>query len=70
MHHGETFPLGPVGSHSWGQALAGEAVFTFVLCFVVLSAATAETPLSQYFGLAIGSCVTAGGLAIGGVSVL
>ena len=44
MHHGETFPLGPVGSHCWGQALAGEAVFTFVLCFVVLSAATAETP--------------------------
>merc|ERR1719171_24653 len=43
-------------------------VFTFVLCFVVLSVATIASPLSQYFGLAIGFCVTAGGLAIGNVS--
>merc|ERR1719359_1397329 len=45
-------------------------VVTFVLCFVVLSVAVVkeEKVLSQYFGLAIASCVTAGGNAIGGIS--
>merc|ERR550537_1316695 len=43
-------------------------MFTFLLCFVVLSVATVKDPLSEYFGLAIGSCVTAGGYAIGAVS--
>merc|ERR1719174_2764576 len=68
MHHGKTFDLGPVAPWGWTAALVGEFVFTFVPCFVVLSVATVQTSLSQYFGLAIGSCVTAGGLAIGGVS--
>jgi aquaporin Z len=68
MLHGKTFALGPVAPYNWAQALTGEFVFTFVLCFVVLSVASIKTPLNQYFGLAIGSCVTAGGLAIGGVS--
>merc|ERR1719274_581270 len=45
-----------------------EIVFTFVLCFVVLSVATSKDASSQMFGLAIGSCVTVGGNAIGGVS--
>merc|ERR1719262_848428 len=68
MHHGKTFALEPVAPYGWSAALQGEFVFTFVLCFVVLSVATVATPLSQYFGLAIGMCVTAGGCAIGGVS--
>merc|ERR1719473_1015614 len=68
MHHGNTFALEPAGGHNWAQALTGEFVYTFVLCFVVLSVATIKTPLSQYFGLAIGSCVTVGGVAIGNVS--
>merc|ERR1719443_2587127 len=68
MCHGNTFGLGPKAPYNWAQALAGEFVFTFVLCFVVLSVATISSPLTQYFGLAIGSCVTAGGLAIGNVS--
>merc|ERR1719408_855255 len=68
MMHGKTFALGPKDPYNWGQALMGEFVFTFVLCFVVLSVATVKTPLSQYFGLAIASCVTAGGNAIGGIS--
>merc|ERR1719473_422385 len=68
MMHGKTFALGPVAPYNWAQALTSEFVFTFVLCFVVLSVATIKNPLNQYFGLAIGSCVTAGGLAIGGVS--
>merc|ERR1719261_2104197 len=68
MMHGKTFALEPVAPYTWGAALAGEMVFTFVLCFVVLSVATVKSPLNQFFGLAIGSCVTAGGLAIGNVS--
>merc|ERR1719169_119031 len=68
MHHGKTFALGPVAPYNWSQALTAEFVFTFVLCFVVLSVATVKTPLSQYFGLAIGSCVTVGGIGIGNVS--
>ena len=34
---------------------------------MVLSVATLKTPLSQYICLAIGSCVTLGGVAIGNV---
>jgi len=66
LENGQTVDLKPSGSVS--QALVGELVFTFLLSFVVLSVATIQSPLSQYFGLAIGSCVTAGGLAIGGLS--
>eukprot|EP00812_Abedinium_dasypus_P011315 NODE_487_length_1530_cov_144.267119.p1 GENE.NODE_487_length_1530_cov_144.267119~~NODE_487_length_1530_cov_144.267119.p1 ORF type:complete len:421 (-),score=84.16 NODE_487_length_1530_cov_144.267119:78-1340(-) len=68
MEHGETFPLGPGKGYAWHSAWVAECVFTFLLAFVVLSVATVETPLSEYFGLAIGSCVTAGGCAIGAVS--
>merc|ERR1719463_431802 len=68
MHHGKTFALAPKEPYGWTAALMGEFVFTFVLCFVVLSVASVKKPLNQYFGLAIGSCVTAGGYAIGGVS--
>ncbi|CAJ1354707.1 unnamed protein product [Effrenium voratum] len=46
-----------------------EIVYTFVLCFVVLCVAVSErTKASHLFGLAIGSCVTVGGFAIGGIS--
>merc|ERR1719231_1968160 len=73
MHHGRTFALAPVAPYDWHAALAGEFVFTFVLCFVVLSVATTKSftmkdQQNHVFGLAIGSCVTAGGYAIGGVS--
>merc|ERR550514_659369 len=68
MRHGETTPLGPKDPYGWGAALMGEAIFTFVLCFVVLCVATTRTPMKHLFGLAIGSCVTAGGLAIGNIS--
>merc|ERR1719506_1982616 len=61
-------PLGPVGSFGWGQVAVAEVVFTFVLCFVVLSVATTKTPSKDMFGLAIGSCVTVGGVAIGAIS--
>jgi aquaporin Z len=67
LMNGETFPLKPEG-YKWSQALVAEFVFTFVLSFVVLSVATVKSPLSEYFGFAIGMCVTVGGCAIGKVS--
>eukprot|EP00747_Dinoflagellata_sp_TGD_P125976 gnl/TRDRNA2_/TRDRNA2_174230_c4_seq25.p1 gnl/TRDRNA2_/TRDRNA2_174230_c4~~gnl/TRDRNA2_/TRDRNA2_174230_c4_seq25.p1 ORF type:complete len:473 (-),score=98.85 gnl/TRDRNA2_/TRDRNA2_174230_c4_seq25:158-1498(-) len=68
MEKRETFGLGPVGDYGWFAAAVAEIVFTFVLCYVVLCVATTEKGLSNYFGLAIGMCVTVGGYAIGAVS--
>jgi len=68
MENGKSFPLGPAKGFSLNQAAVAEIAFTFLLCYVVLSVATVESPLSEYFGLAIGSCVTAGGYAIGSIS--
>jgi len=65
--NGQTFALKPAG-YRWSQALLAEFIFTFVLAFVVLSVATTRNGLSQYFGFAIGMCVTVGGCAIGKVS--
>eukprot|EP00747_Dinoflagellata_sp_TGD_P092082 gnl/TRDRNA2_/TRDRNA2_165282_c3_seq5.p1 gnl/TRDRNA2_/TRDRNA2_165282_c3~~gnl/TRDRNA2_/TRDRNA2_165282_c3_seq5.p1 ORF type:complete len:451 (+),score=78.09 gnl/TRDRNA2_/TRDRNA2_165282_c3_seq5:78-1430(+) len=68
MEKGKSFPLGPQMGFGWGHAMTAEIVFTFVLCFVVLAVATVRNSLSEYFGLAIGMCVTVGGYAIGAVS--
>jgi len=69
LHGGASFALQPIGAYTWGQAGVAEIIFTFVLCFVVLSVAISEkTAAPEFFGLAIGSCVTVGGFAIGGVS--
>mmetsp|Transcript_37288 Transcript_37288/g.96331 ORF Transcript_37288/g.96331 Transcript_37288/m.96331 type:complete len:450 (+) Transcript_37288:116-1465(+) len=69
IHHGESFALGPVGTYGWGEVGVAEIVFTFVLCYVVLCVAVSEKTASpEFFGLAIGSCVTVGGFAIGGIS--
>jgi len=65
---GKAFALGPGAKAVWGQVAYAEFMFTFVLCFVVLSVATTKTPSKDMFGLAIGSCVTVGGCAIGAVS--
>mmetsp|Transcript_19013 Transcript_19013/g.34352 ORF Transcript_19013/g.34352 Transcript_19013/m.34352 type:complete len:459 (+) Transcript_19013:102-1478(+) len=65
---GRTFQLEPQGSAGWYEAWLVELAFTFLLAFVVLSVATVQQPLTQFFGLAIGSCVTAGGFAAGGIS--
>ena len=61
IYKGETFPLQPGKGYDHGEAAMAEIVFTFVLCFVVLSVATSKDASSQMFGLAIGSCVTVGG---------
>merc|ERR1719146_175328 len=68
MHHGATFPLAPGAGFGFGHAACAEIVFTFVLCFVVLSVATVKEPSKDMFGFVIASCVTAGGYAIGAVS--
>lgn len=50
-------------------ALFGEMIFTFVLTYVVLCVATVNnSPLTNYFGMAIGFCVVVGGYAIGNIS--
>lgn len=68
IHKGDTFALSPGQGFHFGHVATAEIVFTFVLCFVVLSVATVKKPFKDMFGLAIGSCVTAGGYAIGAVS--
>jgi len=65
--NGETFQLKPE-LYKWHQVCIAEFMFTFVLAFVVLSVATTKAGLSEYFGFAIGMCVTVGGFAIGKVS--
>eukprot|EP00747_Dinoflagellata_sp_TGD_P092081 gnl/TRDRNA2_/TRDRNA2_165282_c3_seq4.p1 gnl/TRDRNA2_/TRDRNA2_165282_c3~~gnl/TRDRNA2_/TRDRNA2_165282_c3_seq4.p1 ORF type:complete len:468 (+),score=76.00 gnl/TRDRNA2_/TRDRNA2_165282_c3_seq4:78-1481(+) len=64
--------LGPHGAFQWSQIAVAEVTFTFVLAYTVLCVATtagAGSGLTRfYFALAIGSCVTAGGFAVGSVS--
>merc|ERR1719240_344710 len=65
----KTFPLGPGAGHTTIQALVAEFVFTFVLCLIVLCVAVEKMTKSEnFFALAIGSCVTVGGFAIGKIS--
>jgi aquaporin Z len=67
--HGKTFPLGPGVGHDWTSVAVAEFMFTFVLTFVVLGVAVVDKkPAAEFTGLIIGSCVTAGGCAIGSVS--
>ena len=48
--------------------LVGEFLFTFALCYVVLMVATSKkTEGNSFYGLAIGSTVTVGAFAVGGV---
>lgn len=68
IHDGATFPLGPGRGFQWAQVGIAETVFTFVLCLVVLCVACSARKSTEMFGLAIGSCVTVGGFAIGNIS--
>lgn len=69
IRNGDSFALGPGVNFGWLEMVFGEMMFTFVLCYVVLSVAVSKTTNSAtMFGLAIGSCVTVGGNAIGGIS--
>lgn len=71
LEAGKSFALQPGAGYSWVQAAVAEIFFTFVLCYTVMCVAVVDVKskaLGTYFGLAIGSCVTAGGYAIGAVS--
>merc|ERR1719401_2104868 len=69
IYRGDTFPLGPLPGFRWSQVAVAEIIFTFVLCYVVLcTAVSTKTKSESMFGLAIGMCVTVGGLAIGTIS--
>merc|ERR1711924_12367 len=51
------------------QIILGEFFYTFLLVLVVLNtAAIASNAANKSFGLAIGMCVTVGGIAVGGIS--
>jgi aquaporin Z len=67
--HGLTFPLGPGMGHNWADVALAEFMFTFVLTIVVLGVAVVENkPAPEFTGFIIGSCVTAGGCAVGSIS--
>merc|ERR1719263_1777709 len=69
IYSGASFALGPSKTFTWTGVAIAEVCFTFLLCYVVLCVACSErTKTSHMFGLAIGSCVTVGGCAIGGIS--
>jgi aquaporin Z len=60
--------IAPVG-HALANALIVEFLFTFALAFVVLNVATSkDTHENFFFGLAIGSTVMVGAVAVGGIS--
>merc|ERR1719395_246144 len=84
---GAAVPLGPGtkadgAAYGWGAVGFAEIIYTFVLCFVVLTVATLDEKDAkgnqlylmtggksyQMYGLAIGFCIVVGGNAIGGVS--
>merc|ERR1719163_1913180 len=55
--------------YSWFHVGVAEIIFTFTLCYTVLCTAVhSATKSTTMFGLAIGSCVTVGGFAIGSIS--
>merc|ERR1712194_903364 len=69
IRKGSTFPLGPGVGYGWAEVSVAEIMFTFVLCFTVLSVAVSKkTHAPTMFGLAIGACVTVGGNAFGAIS--
>jgi aquaporin Z len=65
---GKSFEALKPAESAWSQVFAAELVWTVVLAFVVVSVATVKSALTEYFGFAIGMCVTVGGYAIGSIS--
>eukprot|EP00419_Tripos_fusus_P010236 CAMPEP_0172656588 /NCGR_PEP_ID=MMETSP1074-20121228/1465_1 /TAXON_ID=2916 /ORGANISM="Ceratium fusus, Strain PA161109" /LENGTH=451 /DNA_ID=CAMNT_0013471453 /DNA_START=69 /DNA_END=1424 /DNA_ORIENTATION=- len=66
----DTFNLGPTKGYHWGQAMACETLYTFMLCFVVLNTAASKRlgGKNQFYGLAIGFVIVAGAYGPGAVS--
>lgn len=68
-----SFALWPVGKEPMkieiGPAFLAEALWTFVLVYVVLNTATSKDhPNNSFYGLAIGTTVFVGAVAVGGIS--
>merc|ERR1719390_125347 len=69
MVWGEFKNFEPASPFSWVEAGAVEVLYTFMLCFVVLRVtADVNSDKSEYFPIAIGFVVVAGGYAGGGIS--
>merc|ERR1719238_402289 len=65
----EVFNLAPTPGFQWYQAGLAEFIYTFMLCFVVLNVAVAAANKgNQFYGLAIGFVVVAGGYGAGHIS--
>merc|ERR1719482_2322925 len=65
----KVFNLEPQPGFGWWEAALAEVLYTFMLCFVVLNVATAaKNAGNQFFGLAIGFVIIAGGYAAGNIS--
>ena len=52
----------------WNDVIVAELIFTLMLAFVAQSVVTVSSSLSQFFGFAIGMCVTIGGCVLGKIS--
>jgi len=66
---GRSFQVAPGSGFGLSQAAVAESMFTFLLCYIVLSvAASSTTKSATFFGLAIGFCIVVGGNAIGHIS--
>jgi aquaporin Z len=70
MERGRTFPLEVGYGFDWQHVAVAEFIFTAVLCYIVLAVAYTKQAQrkTQFFGLIIGSAVTAGGIAVGPIS--
>lgn len=66
---GDRFPVLSPSANDWAQILFAEVVYTFLLCYIVLTCAVSKyTGNKTMFGLLIGSTITVGGNAIGSIS--
>jgi len=72
MLHWKIFVLAPSEGHGWFAAGLAEVIYTFMLCFVVLNCAASTRngcdTGQQFFGLAIGCVIVAGGYGAGAIS--
>merc|ERR1719230_1914699 len=67
----DVFNLAPTPGFSWWQAGLAEFLYTFMLCFVVCNVACSKVHAgkNQFYGLAIGFVVVAGGYGAGHISM-
>lgn len=66
--HGQVFALAPNTHFGWGSAAVAEILFTFILCFVVLTVSAKDSPAGMLGGLAVGVSAMVGGTAVGPIS--